>query len=114
MIDKETQRAAFEAWFCKQYWNFKETDPGLWTGSSYRHLSVELAWNSWQAAQAQLAERLRAAEVGAVRWKKVKQFSRPMSLNIDGMHFWQIQLRDIRGATIDEAVDAAIAKEKTP
>jgi len=37
-----------------------------------------------------------------------------MSLNIDGMHFWQIQLRDIRGATIDEAVDAAIAKEKTP
>jgi len=118
MIDKEAQRAAFEAWYCKQYWNFKETDPGLWTGSSYRHLSVELAWNSWQAAQSQPAERLRVAEVDAARYHWFVGCILTGHLDDESPianAFKECDPEKI--PTIEEfnaAIDAAIAKEQTP
>ena len=48
-----TQREAFEAWYCAEYWNFKASRPKLWSGEEYDSLSVQLAWMSWQSAQAQ-------------------------------------------------------------
>jgi hypothetical protein len=43
-------REQFETWYCTVYWNFKPNHPDLWDGSHYRHPSVELAWQAWQAA----------------------------------------------------------------
>ena len=63
-----TQREQFEAWYCDVYWNFKATRPNLWDGSEYDKLDVQLAWNSWQAAQATQAQVASDSNGGMTGW----------------------------------------------
>lgn len=51
----QDEREAFEDWYCREYWDFKESAPSIWNGKEYDHLSVQLAFASWQARAAQSA-----------------------------------------------------------
>lgn len=87
-IDKETQRAEFQAW--------------------YAATARPNSWLSWQAAHEQLAERLRVAELDAKRYRWLIGYliSQDQSLDDDL----------VAAQSIDEhntIIDAAIAKEKT-
>lgn len=50
--------------------------------------------------------------IDAARYQLVKTMSRAMSLDIDGLHYWHIQLRgNVRGPTLDAAIDAAMKED---
>lgn len=44
----------------------------------------------------------------AARYRYIKGMARAMSANIDGNHSWTMMLRNIRGATLDAAIDVAM------
>jgi hypothetical protein len=53
-----------------------------------------------------------ALAADAARYQFMKSCTRVAGLDIDGQHSWtcQIMRSDIKGATLDEAIDAAIKK----
>ena len=49
----DRDRAAFERWYRKDYWNFTEEYCRFNEDfQKYNNLNVQLAWASWQAASA--------------------------------------------------------------
>lgn len=60
-----------------------------------------------------LVRDLDAAMDDAKRYRHIKSMARAMSLDINGNHYWTMQLRDVRGSTLDNAIDAAMPKEET-
>ena len=65
--------------------------------------------NEWKVFDLSAAELRRLHQVER-RYEHIKTMARAMSANIDGNHAWTMMLRDIKGPSLDSAIDAAIAK----
>ena len=61
-------------------------------------------WDEHAAAE---LRRLHGVEC---RYEHIKAMARAMSVSIDGNHAWTMMLRDIKGPSLDAAIDASIAK----
>lgn len=55
-----------------------------------------------------LLDEIKSLIADAERYKFIKSRSRASSANIDGMHSWYCDTSNIRGATLDQAIDDAI------
>jgi hypothetical protein len=71
----------------------------------------------WQKAAEEFAALVEAktkeAEAkDAARYRHIQGMARVMSPKIDGNHTWHMGLRDIRGPSLDEAIDSAIITSK--
>lgn len=60
----------------------------------------------------QASAELRRLHAVELRYEHIKTMARTMSLRIDGRHAWTMMLRDVNGPSLDEAIDASIAKER--
>ena len=69
--------------------------------------------NPYYTRIAALEAELAAARKDAERLDFIVGVSRPMGLDIDGRHYWTTMYpRNVRGANLREAIDAALGKEK--